>query len=291
MSGNAAKPPPGNRSPEPREMTRLETDDEIRQALEVRRARLAGKAPAKRQLAAEPATVEPETQAYRPLQRPPLTKLCILDDGRHDGEWVRLRGDRCVIGRDEGDIRIPYDGMMSGRHAELTRHRIPDGFRWFLTDLQSTNGTFVRVGSTILRHQDELNIGLGHYRLEVPGSAPPEESAATPRQATRSWQEGSVRSLVPSLVELTAAGPGPRFPLTLPEYWIGRDPKACPIARPDDLLVNPRHARLYRDAKGQWHIENHKSLNGVWLRIDQLPLGTGCHFQLGEQRFLLRVLS
>ena len=81
-----------------------------------------------------------------------------------------------------------------------------------------------------------------------------------------------------------------RFALSLPEYWIGRDATSCAIARPDDVLVNARHARLYRDTKGQWHIENNKSLNGLWLRVvEPLPLAGACQFRVGEQRFLFRV--
>jgi len=294
MSGNAARDPSGKRPPEPREMTRLETDEEIRQVLQARRARLAGKQPpAKRQPGEPPVVaevVEIEAQPERPQNRPPMALLCVLDDGQHDGEWFRLRGDRWVIGRTEGDVHVPHDGMMSGRHAEITRQRLPGGFRWLLTDLQSTNGTFVRVGNTVLRHQNELRIGSTHYRFEAPAAPAPADMPPTPGQVTQSYHGPAVRSLVPSLVELAPGGTGQRFPLTLPEYWIGRDVRTCPIARPDDQLLSPRHARLFRDAKGLWHIENNRSLNGLWLRIDQIPLEGACQFRLGEQRFLLRVL-
>ena len=37
-------------------------------------------------------------------------------------------------------------------------------------------------------------------------------------------------------------------------------------------------------------IKNLKSLNGTWLRITQATLDVSCQFQLGEQRFLLKVL-
>ncbi len=99
-----------------------------------------------------------------------------------------------------------------------------------------------------------------------------------------------IQAPVSSFVEITPAGPVNRFALTLPEYWIGRANPPCAIARPEDVLDNAQHARLYRDAKGQWHIENNKSLNGLWLRItDPMPLGAACQFRLGEQRFLFRV--
>jgi pSer/pThr/pTyr-binding forkhead associated (FHA) protein len=299
MPPNQGRPSPAQRPPTALEGTRLESDDEIRQALQARRARLSAQAPTApagapaKGPAAAPVEVEVEAQPERPVLRPPVALLCVLDDGQSDGEWVRLRADATVIGRTDGDIRLPHDGLVSGRHAQVIRQRGPNGYRWALVDLQSTNGTFVRVGSTILRHENEVLIGSGRYRFEagVPPVLPPPEAPGAAPQTTQAWSGAApVRSLVPSLVELSPAGPVQRFTLTLPEYWIGRDARTCALARPDDVLVSARHARLYRDAKGQWHVENNKSLNGLWLRIvEPMPLGGACQFRVGEQRFLFRV--
>jgi pSer/pThr/pTyr-binding forkhead associated (FHA) protein len=270
--------------------TYLESDEDIRQALQARRAKLKGTGPTTPAGTPGHAPAEMEVQDERPVLRPPLGMLCILDDGKADGEWVRLRSDRTVIGRSEGDVRIPHDGLMSGRHAELVRQRTANGYRWGLVDLQSTNGTFVRIGSTLLKHENEVLIGGGRYRFEA-GLVPPGiEAPGTTPQTTQAWTDAPISALVPSLLEITPTGPGGRVTLRLPEYWIGRDAQSCAIARPDDSLCNPRHARLYRDAKGHWHIENNKSLNGLWLRITEpMPLGAACQFRLGEQRFIFRV--
>ncbi len=242
----------------------------------------------------EPAAtpVEDVTQPERPVQRPPMALLCILDDGRSEGEWVRLRDDITVIGRTEGDVRVPHDELLSSRHAQLVRQSAPSGHRWVLIDLQSTNGTFVRIGSTLLRHENELIIGGGRYRFEAGGAPMSADGALDVRpQTTQPWSGASIHSLLPSLVEITPSGPDHRFPLTLPEYWVGRDAQSCVIARSNDVLVSARHARLHRNAKGQWHAENNKSLNGLWLRImEPMPLGNACQFRLGEQRFLFRMI-
>ncbi len=295
MSPNQGRPAPANPLPAAIEGTRLESDDEIRQALQARRERLA--ALAKKGQAAAPGKApvatpaEIEAQAERPVVRPPTALLCVLDDGSTDGEWVRLRTDVTILGRTEGNVRIPHDAAISGRHAELVRQHGPNGYRWALVDLQSTNGTFVRVGSILLRNETEFILGSGRDRFEVgPPPAPAVDLPGAPPQSTQAWSGANpVRSLVPSLVELSPAGPVNRFALTLPEYWIGRDPRACAITRPDDVLVNARHARMYRDAKG-WHIENNKSLNGLWLRVvEPMPLASGCQLRVGEQRFIFRV--
>ena len=104
-------------------------------------------------------------------------------------------------------------------------------------------------------------------------------------------EELGIAAVVNGNVDDGDAGLGQRFPLTLAEYWIGRDAQGCAIARPDDSLVNARHARLHRDAHGQWHLQNNKSLNGVWERVlDQVKLTSKCWFRLGEQLFQFQVL-
>ena len=297
MSLKQGRPSEGKTGPDQRHVTRLESDEEIRQALQARRSQAKGQAKAVLPGTQVPAPAagagEIEVQAERPVERPPIALLCVLDDGELDGEWLRLRNERTVIGRTDGDIRIPHDGLISGRHAEILRQPGPNGYHWLLVDLQSTNGTFVRIRNTPLRHENELLIGTGRYRFEAglaAGQADPAPERRSPAPTTRTWLNEPVRSLLPALVEMTPAGPVQRIPLTLPEYWIGRDAQDCPIARPGDVLVSARHARLYRDAKGQWHIENNKSLNGLWLRVlESIALGKACRFRLGEQQFIFRV--
>ena len=52
-----------------------------------------------------------------------------------------LAGDEIVLGREEGDIVFRDDAFMSRRHAAITW----DGKRAQVTDLGSSNGTFVRI--------------------------------------------------------------------------------------------------------------------------------------------------
>ena len=56
-------------------------------------------------------------------------------------------------------------------------------------------------------------------------------------------------------------------------------------------MASPRHARFYRDVNSRWFVEDDRSLNGTWLRInEELALEKDCEFQLGEQRFLVRLI-
>jgi pSer/pThr/pTyr-binding forkhead associated (FHA) protein len=265
--------------------TRLESVEDIRKARKVERT------PTLREIAIPPDDATP----FRPTRRPPMALLCIVDDGKEDGQWRRLREDKIVIGRGEGDIIIPHDTMISSRHAELTRELEDGQYRWYLNDLQSTNGTYVRIGNALMKHGQELLIGSRRYRFEIPTVSP--ESVETQAhnieesvRGTTRWPSVSPTQLFPSLVELTAQGDGRRFPLMKEENLIGRRTQSADVALADDPLVSPQHARLYSDKKGRWHIENTKAINGTWLRIERMAIDPTGQFQIGEQRFLLKVL-
>jgi pSer/pThr/pTyr-binding forkhead associated (FHA) protein len=281
-SGDTSAPPR-------RPATMLESIEEIR--AQIRRPQTLKEA------VDPPPTVQTEapgddTLPFRPTLRPSMALLTVLDDGDDSGELVRIRGESFVIGRVDGNLVIPHDGGMSGRHAEVLRRYEAGHYAWHLRDLQSTNGTFVRAAGGILKDRQELLIGGCRYRFDAAAPIPdPGPQGST--TSTRKWQSLSsadlVQSLHPTLVELTPEGEGRRFRLDQQENWAGRDPRKCPIVL-NDPMVSPRHARIYRDDKGRWHIQNARSLNGLWIRIVEIPLDRGGQFQCGEQRFLIKIL-
>lgn len=281
--------PKGHQGTTRRQVTVLESVDEIRAQI---RGLAAGQEPlvtAASQPAPQPAPAR-GTQPYRPTNRPSTGLLCVLDDGDDTGETLRIRQSSFLIGRVDGNLVIPHDSGISGRHAELSR-RIENGVSsWYLKDLQSTNGTYVRASTVVLYHEQEILICNHQFRMEIndAGSA----TAAAPN-ATRKWDalssDSIARSAQTTLVEIAHGQSVRRHPLTNQEYWIGRDPQQCAIVI-DDPMVDPRHARLYRDAKNRWMIANNRSLNGLWARIQEVALGRGGYFQCGEQRFFFKVL-
>lgn len=75
-----------------------------------------------------------------------------------------LVGEEVVLGREEGEIVFRDDAFMSRRHAAVTW----DGKRVQLTDLGSSNGTFVRVTEpTALKHGDHVRMGDQLLRIEL----------------------------------------------------------------------------------------------------------------------------
>ncbi len=68
------------------------------------------------------------------------------------------------LGRERGDILFPEDGYVSGLHCRLSW----EGNKLWLTDLGSSNGTFVRIREeTDIRSGDVLLMGQQLFRIAV----------------------------------------------------------------------------------------------------------------------------
>ncbi|WP_237188762.1 FHA domain-containing protein FhaB/FipA [Rothia nasimurium] len=86
------------------------------------------------------ASLAPPTPAHpAPAPLPARASQLMIVEGAQAGAVMRLGDDPVFIGR-ATDIEVSLqDDYASGRHARL----FPQGSRWFLEDLGSTNGTFV----------------------------------------------------------------------------------------------------------------------------------------------------
>jgi pSer/pThr/pTyr-binding forkhead associated (FHA) protein len=66
------------------------------------------------------------------------------------------------MGRERGDVTFPEDGYVSGLHCRI----LPDGNKFFLTDLGSSNGTYIRFGDEReVRAGDILLMGQQLFRV------------------------------------------------------------------------------------------------------------------------------
>ena len=268
--------------------TVLESADEVRQAIQDAQKSPPSVGDSSRESAG--ASREPTaTQAFRPRNRPPMAVLCVRFDEEDEGQEIAVFASPFVIGRVEGNLVIDHDSEISSRHAELIRAFDNGRHFWQLHDLKSTNGTFVRAAVALLKDQQEILLGGRRYRFEI--ETADDDAVKKNSPATRKVQQAPSRveqKALASLVEVGDTGKGKRFSITSPEHWIGRDSRLCSIVL-DDVLVSPRHARLYRDKQNRWLLANAKSLNGIWLRVNRIDLGNTAQFQLGEQRFSIRV--
>jgi pSer/pThr/pTyr-binding forkhead associated (FHA) protein len=285
---------PGQPNPHvERSGTLIETDEEVRQAISGLKGQgQAESPPTATSPVAQTANRGPSATLFRPTVRPPMAVLTVCDDGKLDGEIIRIRDQRYVIGRTEGDLKIPIDGRISSRHVEITLQTVGGLHRWVVTDLQSTHGTFVRVSRTVLADRAEFLVGNGRYRFDSPQST----ADATVGQVTdpavsgetQGWDGSPSPLRPPAVTELIGYEIGNRMLLVKPEYWIGADP-TCSICRSDDPFCEPRHVRLFRAPNGSWYAEHNRTQNGLWLRMSQIVVDSVVRFQIGEQRFLLRV--
>jgi len=186
----------------------------------------------------------------------------VLDDVGDDGELVRMRGDRLVIGRSEGDLLVPHDISMSPRHALIERI---GNAGWRLSDLDSGQGTFVRVASARLKHGTLLQIGSTRLRFQA-----------------LDLTEGV-------LVEVRAGRDATRHECHAPSTTIGRADCGAGIGLTDPF-VSPLHATVHRSPRG-WRIEN-AGRNGLWVRIEApVAMTVPSQFLCGEQRFAFQPLT
>lgn len=226
-----------------------------------------------------------EEQPFRPTLRPPTPRLLLLDDGvAAEGELVRLRDQVTIIGRSDGQIRLPHDPLVSGRHAEIVRDGTPTAPRWILRDLASANGTFVRCIATVLRPDRLVLIGSRRFRFETPGAGSPGADADTRLATAAEWPA----DLWPVLVEASDSAAPIRLRLHGPQLLLGRPGFGNQLELDDPLLAG-RHARISYDATGAWRLEALPSKNGIWAQIGAIRLATMGRFQCGEQRFLFMI--
>jgi pSer/pThr/pTyr-binding forkhead associated (FHA) protein len=224
-----------------------------------------------------------------------MALLVIVDDGLSTGETVRLTEKHTTIGRQDANVVIPHDGLISREHAAIVRRVVDSEFRWFLEDRESSNGTFVRVAKTRLRHDQEFLVGSKRFRYlkgaEETSTESFDEKAV--QAATVMWQtisKDQLESATPRLVEQQAdGGAGQVIVFNQQSIVIGSGSKVA--NRIDDPYLDEEHAVVSRTTRGHWVITDESSHNGLWIKIKRIELTSRCEFQIGEQRFLFQPMQ
>jgi hypothetical protein len=86
----------------------------------------------------------------------------IISEGGQAGDSYTVDKAGTLIGRVEGDATFPHDGYLSSRHAQI----VARGGRYFLVDLNSRNGTFIRIkGEVELKPGDTFLAGKQLFKF------------------------------------------------------------------------------------------------------------------------------
>ena len=197
------------------------------------------------------------TSRYRPTLRPPMPILHLLSDDQNFLVNYALTGERFSVGRVSGDLVIPHDLSISSKHVEIQRRRANQEHQWHLVDLKSTNGTFVRVHSADLRHNDMLQIGKERYRFVNQG------------------KETGLR-------HVSQNPQGELWGFKGKEIRVGRNSLGLTPCK-EDPFVEPVHAFFRQKNSKEWTVHDNHSLNGTWLRVRTAIIHDKFEFQIGEQ--------
>ena len=115
------------------------------------------------------ATDHPEpdgTYFWSSPKRPSPFRVSQLLQGGAAGLVVTARENGITIGREGGEMNFPADVYMSAMHCKVDAD--PSGAKFTLTDLNSRNGTYLRMrGEKELAHGDYVFIGRKILRVEL----------------------------------------------------------------------------------------------------------------------------
>lgn len=245
---------------------------------------------------------EPRAAAYGPnpvavAQRAPGTNLqfagepqlearlvVIGQDGKPGREYAIIE-DQTDIGREEGNIVLPNDPYVAPRHARLSRRN----GRFFVRDLESVNGVYVRLrAQERLQHADLVLIGLEVLRFEVVSDAEKGLSPAVERGTQIFGSPSAPRNM--RLCQRTVEG------VTRDVYYPTRDEAVVgreqgDIVFTNDPFMSRRHAAITRDpSHGTFTLRDLGSSNGTYLAIrSERELTPGDHVRIGQHLFRLDV--
>ena len=105
-----------------------------------------------------------QTYFYSSPKRPASFYVTQIVAGGVEGMQVCARENSLQIGREDAEMNFPEDIYMSGQHAKVD----VQGSAHTLTDLDSRNGTYVRIeGEYELTHGDYLFLGRQLLRVEM----------------------------------------------------------------------------------------------------------------------------
>lgn len=221
------------------------------------------------------------TQALGATSSFPLAQLTtVLRDGT-TGPTYPLSAEQTDIGREEGNVLLPDDPYICPRHARIV-HR--EG-RFFLRDLHSVNGIFLRVTAAApLEDHDAFLVGQQLLVLDLLDDG---EGGLGPavQHGTLLFGAPEVQCLARLTLWTTEGAPRDVHYLQRPETILGRE--VGDIVFPEDAFMSRRHAAVSCDlATRHFSLRDLDSSNGTYLRFrGEREVRFGDRFRLGQHLF------
>jgi len=212
-------------------------------------------------------------------------RLVVIGQDGKPGREYPILDDQTDIGREEGNIVLQNDPYVAPRHARLTRRN----GRFFVRDLESVNGVYVRLrAQERLQHADLVLVGLEVLRFEVVSDAEKGLSPAVERGTQIFGSPSAARHM--RLCQRTVEG------VTRDVYYPTRDEAVVgreqgDIVFTNDPFMSRRHAAITRDpSNGTFSLRDLGSSNGTYLAIrSERELTPGDHVRIGQHLFRLDV--
>lgn len=198
-----------------------------------------------------------------------------------DKQATRLKA-HMLIGRAAENDLVLADASVSNEHAQVL---VEDG-SYFLSDLGSTNGTFVNgeqlTAPRILVAGDQVQFGRASFTFDLE-----EEGQPVQRQEFRTINLSTILFSQEPPPQITSASylelNGKHHSLHKDIVLIGRDPEADIVL--DDPRASYRHAQIAK-FEGGLYLFDLGSTNGTWLDDEIVsqatPLSTGATIRIGQ---------
>ncbi|MDG2013708.1 MAG: FHA domain-containing protein, partial [Pirellulaceae bacterium] len=182
---------------------------------------------------------------------------------------------------------------ISKRHAQIRRLLRHGVYQWMLEDLDSCNGTFVRVRRCRLKQGRKFQIGSRIFSVSFTQHDSKSDSTDSHGRVASLGTSlfapalpGNEKPTRIALVECTRERKPMILELPSQECHLGSDGRVCQLIIDDDPWLDGRHVRFFIDAQNRWVIEDMASVNGLWVGIHAFRLRDRTWIQMGEQRLL-----
>ena len=204
--------------------------------------------------------------------------LISINEDSTDGVQIPLKYNETILGR-SGDSRFPSDAFLSPKHCRL----LVEGQQLFIEDLDSLNGTFLRIRGEVPLHPGDCFLA-GRELLRFERFEQVVSNKARSADGTR-YMGSPASGGDFKLVQIGVGGITQNvYCLSDGGAFFGRETGDIVFNR--DRFMSGRHAQIYPRDDGNYYLLDLNSSNGTWMKLNaKTRLTHGDLIFLGQQLF------